>query len=472
MAWCCFEGRPGKLAGLLWTIVAVLLGCLLVYRFGDWSDLQPRWAGGLLVFGVGTSIGIGLTSVLFFLARLALPAVSGVSLWIEVALLSWAGYEAFRKGRPTIDKMASPAFPLNLFLMAALILALAVVTNAMSGAWDTNPFGNWDAWSIWNLHARFLAAGGEFASRAWSAMPEAHPEYPLLVSSFVARCWAFGHTTSTGVPIATSYLFLLALVAMATGGMALLRSPSLGLLLGLGLLGTPTVLHEVPSQYADIPLACYLAGALVLMLLDRPILAGVLASMAAWTKDEGLAFLAVLFLATIILRRRHAVKLVAGALPIGILVLVFKTVLVRGAPSILGRSESGLLQKIGDVGRYGKVMAAFASEFAGMASGWYHPILPVIALALLLRFDRGHRRNLLFCGGVFLALLLADFAVYIITPYDLAWHLQTSLGRLFAQLWPCLLLAVFTGLRTPESMALLPAVSTSGSKPGKISRQK
>jgi hypothetical protein len=444
------------LAGLLWAIVAVLLGSLLVYRFGDWADLQPRWAAGLLVFGVGTSVGIGLTSVLFFLARLVLPSVSGVSLWIEVALLSWAGYEAFRKGRPTTDKMASPAFPLNLFLIAALILALAVVTNAMSGAWDANPFGNWDAWSIWNLHARFLAAGGGFASRAWSAMPEAHPEYPLLVSSFVARCWALGHTTATAVPIATSYLFLLALVGMATGGIALLRSQSLGLLLGLGLLGTPTVLHEVPSQYADIPLACYLAGALVLMLLDRPILAGVLASMAAWTKDEGLAFLAVLFLATIVLRRRHAVTLLAGALPIGILVLVFKTVLVRGAPSILGRSES----------------AAFAGEFAGMASGWYHPILPVIALALLLRFDRGHRRNLLFCGGVFLALLLADFAVYIVTPYDLAWHLQTSLGRLFAQLWPCLLLAVFAGLRTPESMALLPAVSASGSKPGKISRQK
>src|SRR5437660_1023992 len=187
MAWCCFEGRPGKLAGLLWAVVAVLWGCLLVYRFGGWADLQPPWAA--------------------------------------------------------------------------------------------NPFGNWDAWSIWNLHARFLAAGGEFASRAWSSMPEAHPEYPLLVSAFVARCWAFGNTTSIAVPIATSYLFLLALVAMATGGMALLRSQSLGLLLGLGLLGTPTLLHEVPSQYADIPLACYLAGALVFLLLNRPILAGVLASM-------------------------------------------------------------------------------------------------------------------------------------------------------------------------------------------------
>jgi hypothetical protein len=460
------------LAGLLWIVVAVLLGCLLVYRFGDFGDLRPRWAAGLLVFGAGTAVGIGLTSVLFFLARVALPGVPGVSLWVELALLAWGAYEVYRKGRPTTDKIASRTFPLNLFLMAALMLALAVVTNAMSGAWDANPFGNWDAWSIWNLRARVLAGGGEFASRAWTTMPDAHPEYPLLVSAFVARCWAFGHSMLTAVPIATSYLFLWALVAMATGGMAVLRSQSLGLLLGLGLLGTPTILHEVPSQYADIPLACYLAGALVLMLLDRPMLAGVLASMAAWTKDEGIAFLAVLFLATIVFKRGQAMNLAAGALPIGILVLVFKTVLVRGAPSILGRSESGLFQKVGDIGRYGKVIAAFASEFADMASGWYHPILPVIALALLLRFDRGNRRDLWFCGGVFVALVLADFSVYIVTPYDLAWHLQTSLGRLFAQLWPCLLLAVFAGLRTPESMALLPSPSAAVAKPAKIARQK
>ena len=60
------------MAGLLWAVVAVLWGCLLVYRFGGWADLQPRWAAGLLVFGAGTSVGIGLTSVLFFLGRLAL----------------------------------------------------------------------------------------------------------------------------------------------------------------------------------------------------------------------------------------------------------------------------------------------------------------------------------------------------------------------------------------------------------------
>jgi hypothetical protein len=273
------------LAGLIWAFVAVLIGCLLVYRFGDWALLSPRWAAGLVVFGAGASLGIGLTSVLFFLQRLAFPTLPSLSMGIELALLSWAGFEAYRVGLPPSAGFTRPKSPVNLLLAAAIVLALAVVTTAMSGAWDANPHGNWDAFSIWNLRAEFLRTQGALASRAWSPLLVSHPEYPLLVSSFIARCWAFGNSTSTAVPIATSYLFLLALIALTTGGLTVLRSQSMGLLLGLVLLGTPTVLHEVPSQYSDVPLACHLAGSVVLMLLNRPVLAGVLASMAAWTKD-------------------------------------------------------------------------------------------------------------------------------------------------------------------------------------------
>ena len=67
----------------------------------------------------------------------------------------------------------------------------------MSGAWENNPQGNWDAWSIWNLRARFLAAGGIVAHRAWSPLlSSTHPEYPLLTSAFVARV-DYGHTCRT-----------------------------------------------------------------------------------------------------------------------------------------------------------------------------------------------------------------------------------------------------------------------------------
>ena len=35
------------------------------------------------------------------------------------------------------------------------------------------------------------------------------------------------------------------------------------------------------------------------------------------------------------------------------------------------------------------------------------------------------------------------FAIYLVTPYNLTWHLEKSISRLVVQLWPC---AVLGGL--------------------------
>ena len=441
------------MASVLWAFFAAALGCLLVFDFWDFAFLKPRWAAALVVFGVGTSLGIGITSCLFFLVNLAIPGILNMSMWFEVLLLAWAGYVAYRRSKSPAAQLTTPRFPLNFLLMGSLVLAVAVVATALAGAWEANPHGNWDAWTIWNLRARFLAAGGELAHRTWSPMLLSHPEYPLLISAFVGRCWAFGHSVSPAAAIATSCLYLLALLAIVIGGVALLRSQSLGLLAGLALLGTPTLLHEVSALYADIPITCYFTAALVLMLLNYPLLAGLCASMAAWTKDEGLLFLALLFAATLVFQRRHVFRIVAGAVPVTLLVLTFKALLSKDTPSILGNSVHGLLPKLEDLSRYGQVIGAFGNELVGMSFGWYHPLLPVLVLVIVLRFDRQHRRDLLFCSAICGSLMLAYFATYIITPYDLVWHLQTSLGRLFVQLWPCFLLAIFVGLRTPESVA-------------------
>jgi hypothetical protein len=459
------------MTGVLWALFAVVLGCLAVYRWSDLKTVQPRWAAGLLVLGAGIAMGIGLTSCLFFVSRLALPGVPGVPMWIEMAGLVWVCYEVFRMRRAAAGSATMPRFPYNFPLAAALIVALVLVTSVMNVVWDSIPQGNWDAWSIWNLRARFLAAGGGLGQRAWSPMAgSTHPEYPLLTSAFVARCWAYGRTVLNGdanaVPMAVSYLFFLALLALATGGVAVLRSRSLGLLLGLSLLGSPLLLMEVPAQYADVPLACYFMGALLFWLLDRPVLAGAFAGLAAWTKDEGLLFLAVFFLGSAIFKRGQVPRLIAGALPAGALALFFKAHLATGTSSLLSSSAPGLLHRLADVGRYWQVTGAFAGAFPGMMVDWYHPVLPVLILAVALRFDRGHRRDALFTGGICGLMLLGYFGIYIITSNDLTWQLQTSLNRLLVQIWPSLLLAAFAGLRAPESM-----VTTEAAAPAKARRK-
>jgi hypothetical protein len=55
--------------------------------------------------------------------------------------------------------------------------------------------------------------------------------------------------------------------------------------------------------------------------------------------------------------------------------------------------------------------------------------------------------------GLPLAALAAGyFIVFIVTPDDLTWRLNTALDRLLAQIWPAALLALFLLLRRMEDL--------------------
>jgi hypothetical protein len=448
--------------GLIWVLEAVLLGCLLVYRWTDLRTVQPAWAAWLLIFGAGAAGGIGVTSCLFFVCGVLLGSPLA-ALVLELAAMAWLGYECLRRRAPVAQTSAETRPVALPWIAGGLLLALGIATAAMAIAWDLNAQGNWDAWAIWNLRARFLASPAGLAERAWSPVLGSftHAEYPLLISAFVGRAWAFSHSVSTAVPAATSYVFFLALIALAAGGVTVLRGPTLGLLAALSLASAPPLLREVPAQYADVPLAAYIAGAILFALLDRPILAGILAGFAAWTKDEGLLFLLLFLAATAIFRRRTALATCAGALPAAAFVAAFKLLLARGNGSLLSSSLPGASHRIFDVSRYGTALAAFGREFIGMASGWYHPILPLAILAVALRFERERRRDMAFSFAILAALLLGYFGIYILTANDIVWQLQTSLSRLLVQVWPALILAGFAGLHAPEAAAIVTRVAES-----------
>jgi hypothetical protein len=49
-----------------------------------------------------------------------------------------------------------------------------------------------------------------------------------------------------------------------------------------------------------------------------------------------------------------------------------------------------------------------------------------------------------------LLMLAGYFAVYLMTPRELAWHLSSSATRLAAQLWPSLLALIFLASRSVD----------------------
>jgi hypothetical protein len=47
-------------------------------------------------------------------------------------------------------------------------------------------------------------------------------------------------------------------------------------------------------------------------------------------------------------------------------------------------------------------------------------------------------------------MLAGFFFVYIVSPFNLEWHLDTSLDRLLLQVWPLAVFAYFAVVQTPE----------------------
>jgi hypothetical protein len=163
-----------------------------------------------------------------------------------------------------------------------------------------NVIGGWDARYFWNLKAVFLFRDpaqwkGMFAPPLyWS-----HPDYPLLVPGAAAWQWNFlGAETAAG-PVLVDFVFFVSLCLLVLWYLTASASLWAGLLAAGFLLSVPAYHFWSTTQYADVPF-CYFATAAGLLAVcarrsGAPgafFLAGLLAALGAWTKNEGL-FLAI-----------------------------------------------------------------------------------------------------------------------------------------------------------------------------------
>ena len=93
----------------------------------------------------------------------------------------------------------------------------------------------------------------------------------------------------------------------------------------------------------------------------------------------------------------------------------------------------------------GSVATTFVSEargFGGGASRYTHPFLMLAACLALYppRLSSAARALPLFLLPALT--LVGYFLIYVITPFDLTWHLATSLDRLCLQVWPMIVFLV------------------------------
>ncbi len=413
----------------------------------------------VLQISLGVGLGIGITSSVYFLLVWIGIANRVTVLSAEIVLLAVAAVLFFRS-KPAFQTPPQFAKPSWIWaLRGALILGVCIFALDCSEGLTASPGGEYDAAAIWNLRARYLAAGAPAWKYAVSDKTGTnHPGYPLLTSGFIARTWTLIGDTRASTPAVFGLTFAVVTFGVLFGSVSLLAGEAIGMLAVLVLLASEGFVSQATAQYADIPLSYYLLSSLALLALSEwspPMLAlsGAFAGFAAWTKNEGWPFVA--FVCAIALwrgGRRALAWIAAGAAFPLVLTLAFKLFLVEGREGMFPATAAAALKMIVTGGRWGEIIGSFVGSFWTLGFPWAHPFLLMAILAWAFGFARKQWWLLLPPLG----LLAADFGIYLITANDLTWHLNTSNNRVVMQVWPAILFSFFIMLRPPAITA--PAV--------------
>lgn len=147
-------------------LAAILSGCLLVRLIGPARGMRPRWAAVVLEAALGAGGGAGLISFLYLGLLLTGVASPGMVLLVDaVVLLLLAFLVRWRRAQTAPAGVAgadpNPPYRWTWLLVLVFGACLLPVLLAWIEVVQANPHGDWDAWAIWNLRAKYLAGPGE-----------------------------------------------------------------------------------------------------------------------------------------------------------------------------------------------------------------------------------------------------------------------------------------------------------------------
>jgi hypothetical protein len=432
---------------------------------------------------LSVGFGFGASSCFVFVWMMVVGQVTRGMLVSELvlvvglgALLAWKkrGSISTAVDRPNSISFSSYKSPYLLRLAAGLAALSGVIRFWYLSRLD--PHGQFDAFATWNQRARFLYEGGLYWKN-FAKMTEANTDYPLLLPACIARSWEFIGRETQLIPIALGLLFTFATIGVVLVSIARLRGERQGLLAGLILLCTPFFIRHGASQYADVPLSFFFVATIALLFFHAQsrsqkcflILAGMAAALSAWTKNEGILFLVLLFLLHFVIttlvkgRKRWANEVVAllkGAVPVGVVILIFKVRLAASDEFISAHGPESIVHRLVDISRYQTVFIHFKEELSsfGEWSLTFKTAMPFLLLFYLLLLGVSVKKKDVAATSI--AVLLAVFMMvgyffmYILSPFDLKWHLDSSLNRLLLQVWPLAIFAYFAIVRAPDQAVM------------------
>jgi hypothetical protein len=380
--------------------------------------------------------------------------------WVLAALLAqrrfrdalngdWVSVRDFW-GRRSADRLDVVLIVAGLAIAGVYLLAL--VTQPITGS---------DAIAMWLFKAKVFFDHQAVDLSSIASLPTGptrHLDYPPLFPLMVATIYTLiGHVDDI-LGKAVNFLFLVTAVATVLSLIATTLNRRLAIVWAFLLVAIPlfnsSLLDSRAMGYAD-----YALGILIMMSLAHLYrvergdglahagLALLFAGLAALTKNEGLVFLLVVtvLLAVLVIPRLRketpsaaSVRRLFGLLALAVVPVVVWQALIRslGIQSDLLTARNWHLLIPALPGRAWTILR-FVRESSSFRSDYPWLAMSYLLSAVLLAINRVRAGT-----AVFLAVsaqIASYFLVYLLTPYDLNWHLATTFDRLVTQIAPSLI---------------------------------
>ena len=450
----------------------LLVGAAIVVILLPKSSL--RGAHWILTVILGTGLGLGLTSAATFVCLVIFGRANNAYLVVESGLALFLGLLAYyRFHYATVANLKIPNSsysgrqPTIGWLKITFITLLAIsLASFLIKAFLENPHGIWDAWDTWNYRARWLFRGGDQWPNAFFLRARDGLDYPVLTTVSIFRMWQILGTDHVAIPIMVATFFTYGSILLTFSSLALLRGSNQGYLAAIFMFISTQLFNVGTYQYADVPLAFFILSTLILLSLKDhdstfslqiALLAGLTASCAAWTKNEGILFFVLIILVHFGGQMGHLkwprlikeyIGFMLGSAPIISTLIYFKLNFARENVHLNSDNFKQFATYVFESERYLLVLTKFANKFITFNDG-------IVWLMAVYLFISGLERPFITRKSVrshaaILCLLLGGyFFIYFITPDPRAF-LSASLRRIVIQVWPAWVFLYFYCVKGPE----------------------
>src|SRR3989338_5501130 len=397
--------------------ISFVTGYLLVRRVWP-AQLPPN---PLLQIFLGAGLGLGVSAHLIFYTLIifdqlkTLPVI-GLQAFLLILLVA----DAYRSSKKNKIKLFFPEKVSSRDWGLLGILGIALIPISLYA--NFYPMGGWDAWSVWNLKAKFIFSG----ETHWKNMLDpilwrSSPHYPLLLPLINVWGWIFLSSPATVGPLLTSVVFTLLTAGTLTFGLKSRIGHVPALTAALFLLTLSYFVQLATSQYCDIVFAYYLlAGTICLLNANQQkntafaFLAGLFFGFLSFTKNEGsLAMLLLVALSFFYLPDKKTWRgLLGGCVLTAVPTLIFDRLFSPGNQTFV----NGLVSSAQPSDLY-RLKMIFAFLWADLKSHNWNGLWAILGLGMLLSQGRFIRRDMRIIPFFLLSYLAVIFIYYYVNTH-------------------------------------------------------